>query len=98
MKERQMDEHIETLYKAILTLNTVEECRQFFDDICTIVEIRDMAQRLHVAKLLEEKVVYTDIVKRTGASTATISRINRCREYGSDGYKLVLERLKKDAE
>ena len=94
MNSKLTDENIEMLYKAIISLKTVEECRRFFDDICTVVEVRDMAQRLQVAQMLEQKIIYADIVKLTGASTATISRINRCREYGSGGYRMVLERLK----
>ncbi len=94
MNSKLTEENIEMLYKAIISLETVEECRRFFDDICTVVEVRDMAQRLQVAQMLEQKIIYADIVKLTGASTATISRINRCREYGSGGYRMVLERLK----
>lgn len=94
MNSKLTAENIEMLYRAIVSLETVEECRRFFDDICTVVEVRDMAQRLQVAQMLEQKIIYADIVKLTGASTATISRINRCREYGSGGYRMVLERLK----
>ncbi len=94
MNSKLTEENIEMLYRAIVSLETVEECRRFFDDICTVVEVRDMAQRLQVAQMLEQKIIYADIVKLTGASTATISRINRCREYGSGGYRMVLERLK----
>ena len=94
MNSKLTEENLEMLYRAIVSLETVEECRRFFDDICTVVEVRDMAQRLQVAQMLEQKIIYADIVKLTGASTATISRINRCREYGSGGYRMVLERLK----
>ena len=94
MNSKLTEENIEMLYRAIVSLETVEECRRFFDDICTVVEVRDMAQRLQVAQMLEQKIIYAEIVKLTGASTATISRINRCREYGSGGYRMVLERLK----
>jgi TrpR-related protein YerC/YecD len=82
------------LFEAILTLKTQEECYQFFEDICTINELKSLAQRLEVAKMLEEKKTYADIQQLTGASTATISRVNKCLSYGSDGYKLVLDRLK----
>jgi TrpR-related protein YerC/YecD len=85
---------IDDLFEAILTLKTQEECYQFFEDICTINELKSLAQRLEVAKMLEEKKTYADIQQLTGASTATISRVNKCLSYGSDGYKLVLDRLK----
>ena len=78
-----------------LKLENIEECYAFFEDICTINEIKSLAQRLEVAKMLEEKRTYTEIQQITGASTATISRVNRCLSYGSDGYKLILERVKK---
>ncbi|MBO5453687.1 MAG: TrpR YerC/YecD [Clostridia bacterium] len=91
LKEKNPDK--ENLYKAILSLNTMEECDKFFDDICTIKEIIDLSLRLKVAKLLREKVSYTDIEKITGASSATISRIGRCVNYGSGGYGIVLDRL-----
>lgn len=80
--------------KAILELKNIEECYKFFEDIATINEIKALAQRMHVAKLLSEKKTYTEISDITRASTATISRVNRCLNYGSDGYNIVLERLK----
>ena len=79
---------------AILSLTTKEECYRFFDDICTINEIKALEQRLQVAKMLKDKKTYLDIAAATGASTATISRVNRCLNYGSEGYNLILERLK----
>ena len=83
------------LFKAITTLETVEDCRKFFEDLCTIPELKAMSQRLMVAKMLSEKTVYSKIVSETGASTATISRVNRSLNYTScDGYALVFERLK----
>lgn len=82
------------LYKAILTLQTVEECERFFDDLCTVQELKAMNQRFQVAAMLRAKMVYSDIVKETGASTATISRVNRSLLYGSNGYDVVMERLK----
>ena len=82
------------LFDGILSLQTKEECYRFFEDICTINEIQAFEQRLQVAKMLAEKRTYMDIASATGASTATISRINRSLNYGSDGYKLILERLK----
>ncbi|MCR5680805.1 MAG: TrpR-like protein, YerC/YecD [Clostridiales bacterium] len=81
------------LFKAILTLETVEDCYNFFDDLCTIKEINEMAKRMCVAGMLQENTVYTEINEKTGLSTATISRINRCLKYGSDGYTEVLRRL-----
>ena len=83
----------ENLFKAILTLETVEECYSFFEDVCTIPEIKAMAQRYNVAEMLSGGSVYIEIVKETGASTATISRVSRCLNYGNDGYLLALERL-----
>ena len=82
------------LCDAVLSLKTKEECYRFFDDICTINEIKALEQRLQVAKMLKNKKTYMDIASETGASTATISRVNRCLNYGSDGYKIVLDRLK----
>jgi TrpR-related protein YerC/YecD len=81
------------LCDAFLCLETREECYRFFDDICTINEIKALEQRLVVAKMLKDKKTYLEIVAATGASTATISRVNRCLVYGSDGYKIVLNRL-----
>lgn len=82
------------LFSCILKLETVEECYEFFEDVCTIQEIKAIAMRLEVARMLEAGVVYEDIVQQTGASTATISRIKRCLVYGSGGYKKMLERMK----
>jgi len=84
---------IDKLFKAILMLETEEDCYRFFEDICTINEIHAIAQRLEVAKLLNEKKTYSEIEEMTGASTATISRINKCLVYGADGYKLVLAKI-----
>lgn len=81
------------LFEAILKLKSVEECYAFFEDLCTINELKALSQRLEVAKLLEEGEIYENIVENTGASTATISRIKRCLVYGADGYTLVLDRL-----
>lgn len=88
------DNYADMLYKAVLQLKDVDECRRFFDDLCTIAELRSMSQRVEVARMLSEKKIYTDIAKETGASTATISRVNKCLNYGENGYNLVLERLK----
>ncbi|MBE6105496.1 YerC/YecD family TrpR-related protein [Anaerovibrio lipolyticus] len=88
------DDLNDQLCEAVLKLETVEECYQFFEDICTISEIKAMSQRLEVARMLQDHHTYDDIVSRTGASTATISRVKRCLNYGADGYSLVLDRLK----
>ena len=89
---------LEAFWNAILTLETPDECRRFFEDICTIKEIQDISQRLEVATLLKNGKVYTEIAAATGASTATISRVNKCLSYGSGGYEIVLERLGNSAE
>lgn len=81
-------------FDAVLSLKTREECRNFFEDICTIKEIQDLQQRLTVAEMLADGRVYSEITEKTGASAATISRVNKCLTYGSNGYKTVLERLK----
>ncbi len=85
---------IDELFEAVLTLKDMEDCYRFFEDICTINEIHAIAQRLQVAKLLSEKKTYHEIESTTGASTATISRINKCLVYGADGYKRVLAGMK----
>lgn len=90
--------YIENFYKAILTLQTEEECKAFFDDICTINELLEISRRLEVAKLLSEGKVFSDINKESGASSATISRVNKCVMYGNGGYQMVIERLKKGEE
>lgn len=87
-------EEITGLFEAILTLENIEECYRFFEDVCTINELQALAQRLEVAKMLDRKRTYIEIADKTGASTATISRVNRCLHYGADGYNLVLNRLK----
>jgi len=81
------------MYKAILTLETVDECVQFFDDLCSVTEIKAMEQRYQVAELLHQGLVYNDILDKTGASSATISRVNRSLQYGADGYEMVFARL-----
>ncbi len=86
-------EEIDLLFDAILCLTSQEECYRFFEDICTIKELQSIAQRLHVARLLQEKKTYSDIEYITKASTTTISRINKCLLYGADGYRLILDRL-----
>ncbi len=84
----------EALYQAILSLENLEECRRFLSDLCTVAELRAMEQRMEVAMLLSEGMIYNDILERTGASSATISRVNRALQYGADGYRAVLPRVK----
>ena len=86
-------EKSDLLYKAIMTLKTEEECYRFFQDLCTISELRSMEQRFEVAKLLSEGMIYTDILDKTGASSATISRVNRSLMGGTGGYESVLEKM-----
>lgn len=92
------DEVTDRLCDAVLLLESREECYQFFEDVCTIGELKALAQRLEVARMLGGRHTYDEIVARTGASTATISRVKRCLNYGADGYKIVLERLKEAEE
>ena len=95
MESKIKDKNVDALYKAVLTLKTEDECYRFFEDICTVQELKSIAQRLQVAKQLQEEKTYAVIEENTKVSTATISRINRSLHYGADGYKLVLARLKK---
>jgi len=87
------DKSIDQLFEAVLTLKNIEECYTFFDDLCTINEIQSLSQRLEVARMLRKGSTYNQIETETGASTATISRVKRCLNYGNDGYKMTLERL-----
>jgi TrpR-related protein YerC/YecD len=93
MNDKLKDKGLDYLFEAVLTLKSKEDCYKFFEDLCTISELKDISQRLQVAKMLKSHHIYNDIVAETGASTATISRVNRCLNYGSDGYNIVLERL-----
>ena len=93
MIAKKQDDSLQFLYRVILLLQTQEECERFFDDLCTGPELKALAQRLEVAKLLKEQNVYSKIVEKTGASTATISRVNRSLQYGASGYDIVFERL-----
>jgi TrpR-related protein YerC/YecD len=92
-KSKFENDDMNFLCDAVLSLETREEVYRFFEDICTINEIKDLEQRLQVARMLKQKRTYLDIASSTGASTATISRVNRCLNYGSDGYNLVFERI-----
>lgn len=89
------DKTIDQLFEAILSLRTIEECYIFFDDLCTVNEISSLSQRLEVARMLGKGCTYSQIEKETGASTATISRVKRCLNYGNDGYRMALERIEK---
>ena len=84
---------VEELFEAILSLRTVDECYKFFGDACTIKEVLEIAQRLKAAKMLRDGINYSVITKETGMSTATISRVNRCLEYGDGGYSMILDRM-----
>ncbi|OIU70221.1 YerC/YecD family TrpR-related protein [Rossellomorea aquimaris] len=89
---------LDQLFNAVLSLQDMEECYRFFDDLCTINEIQSLAQRLEVARMLQEGKTYHKIETETGASTATISRVKRCLNYGNDAYQLVLDRVHEKAE
>jgi TrpR-related protein YerC/YecD len=89
-------QQIDELFEAILTLESVEECYAFFEDACTIKEIIEIAQRLKVAKLLDAGTSYVTVSKEVGVSTATISRVSKCLEYGNGGYKMVMERVNEE--
>lgn len=89
------DSNADLLYEAILSLKTKEECQAFFQDLCTFTEVKAMAQRIEVARLLDQGHIYNDILEKTGTSSATISRINRALQYGANGYRIVLDRLEK---
>lgn len=88
--------NVDSVFEAILSLKNIDECYKFFEDICTVKEIQDISQRYEVAKLLTQKKNYNEITKQTGASSATITRVNKCLMYGNDGYQLVIDRIKKD--
>ncbi len=87
------DDLLDRLFEAVMLLEDLDECYRFFEDICTVAELKSLAQRLEVAKMIRENKTYGEISSRTGASTATISRVKRALNYGADGYKLVFDRL-----
>ena len=89
---------VSELFEAILTLQSEEECFDFFEDVCTVNELLSLAQRFEVAKMLKEGHTYMEVAEQTGASTATISRVNRSLNYGKDGYEMVFARMKKNRE
>ncbi len=100
MTKKIRTEEVDHLFEAILTLENKDECYQFFEDVCTVNELLSLAQRYEVAQMLRNKNTYLEIADKTGASTATISRVNRSLNYGNDGYDMVFKRLaeKKDSD
>ncbi|MGD6900008.1 YerC/YecD family TrpR-related protein [Bacillus infantis] len=92
--EKLRGKELDQLFKSVLSLKDLEECYRFFDDLCTVNEIQSLAQRLEVARMLREGKTYHKIETETGASTATISRVKRCLNYGNDAYEMALERIK----
>ena len=98
MNKKLQSENVGRLFLAVLTLRTEEECYQFFEDICTINELLSFSQRYEVAEMLREKKTYLEIAEKTGASTATISRVNRSLNFGNDGYDLTFRRLKEQKD
>ncbi|MGI5889034.1 MAG: YerC/YecD family TrpR-related protein [Oscillospiraceae bacterium] len=98
MNSRNKCDDLDSLFEAVLTIDNLDDCYDFFDDLCTVQELHDMGQRFRVAGMLMEGKVYSEIYKQTGASTATISRVNRALEHGCDGYRKVLERRMKESE
>ena len=99
MSKKIRTEAVDYLFEAVLSLKNKEECYTFFEDVCTINELLSLSQRFEVAKMLTDKRTYLDISEKTGASTATISRVNRSLNYGNDGYEMVFARMKeKEAE
>ena len=93
MKSKIKDEKLDYLFRGIMTLESLDECYSFFEDLCTVSELQEMSRRMHAAKMLRENYIYSEIAEQTGLSTATISRVNRCLKYGSDSYISVLDRL-----
>ena len=89
-------QNLHQFYKAVLTLENEEDCRRFFDDVATIKEVLDLSARLEVARMLDAGAVFSEISRETGASSATISRVNKCLTYGEGGYKTVIDRIKED--
>ncbi len=93
MANKIKDDNVDFLFSAILNLQSLEECYDFFEDLCTVPELKALSQRIVVAKMLRDKKVYSDIVAATGASTATISRVNRSLQYGCNGYEEIFKRM-----
>ncbi len=93
MNKKIRTEAVDHLFQAVLALQSIDECYAFFEDVCTVNELLSLSQRYEVAKMLREKKTYLEIAEQTGASTATISRVNRSLNYGNDGYDMIFERL-----
>ncbi len=93
MNKKIKTEAVDHLFQAVLALKSIDECYAFFEDVCTVNELLSLSQRYEVAKMLREKKTYLEIAEQTGASTATISRVNRSLNYGNDGYDMIFERL-----
>ena len=98
MTKHEKRDHGDLLYQAILTLKDLDECKKFFSDLCTVGELRSMEQRFEVAMLLSDGMIYNDILERTGASSATISRVNRSLSYGTGAYEKIFARCKKQRD
>lgn len=98
MESKLKDKGMDELFEAVLSLESLDECYAFFEDLCTVLELKSFSQRFQVAKMLSEHKVYSEIVAKTGASTATISRVNRSLSYGCNGYEIAFERMNKDGE
>ena len=98
MEKKLKDKNTDLFFDAILHLKSVDECYDFFEDLCTVNELKSISQRIVVAKMLREKKVYSDIVDETGASTATVSRVNRSLQYGCGGYDPVFDRMNGEKE
>ena len=96
MNDKLRNKSVDYLFDAILSLQSKQECYDFFEDLCTVNELQSLSQRFEVAEMLKEKRTYMEIAQETGASTATISRVNRSLNYGNDGYSLVFDRIKKN--
>lgn len=95
---RLKDPLVGKLFEAVLLLENEEECSMLFEDLCTVAEIKALAQRLEVARMLDENYTYTHIAEKTGASSATISRVKRCLYYGADGYRVILDKMKQKVD
>ena len=95
MQDRISEQSVHILCETVMSLQNAEECRKFFDDLCTIAELKAMSQRIEVAMMLSENMMYNEIAAKTGASSATISRVKKCLDYGAGGYQIALKRRKK---
>ena len=98
MEKKLKDKNTDLFFDAILHLETIDECYDFFEDLCTVNELKSISQRIVVAKMLREKKVYSEIVDETGASTATVSRVNPSLQYGCGGYDLIFDRMNGEKE